>query len=127
MVGPYKRRKSAGLIRTFWVYRRLIGAAIVLGILLWFVLYNNQQVTIYFPFGLGQPTSSIGIVILLSAATGSLITALVTTIVLAWRHYRIVKADEENEPPQDLPDERPPSDYASKTTEGFSDAPWSAR
>ena len=58
-----KRRRLA-ILRNFWVYRRLIGTAFLLGLILWFILANNDQVTVRFPFGLWKPTSSLGIVIL---------------------------------------------------------------
>ena len=62
----YKRRRPS-IIRNFWVYRRLIGTAILLGLMLWFIWANHEQVTVAFPFGLGKLTSTTGVVILLSA------------------------------------------------------------
>ena len=56
----YKRRRPS-IIRNFWVYRRLIGTAILLGLMLWFIWANDAQVTVAFPFGLGKLTSTIGI------------------------------------------------------------------
>jgi uncharacterized integral membrane protein len=126
MTGPYKRRKSANWIRTLWVYRWLVLVAVLLGTLLWFILNNGQQVTVHFPFGLGQPTASIGTIILASAAAGALAAVLGTVLVLTLHRYRNPAA-RQDAPVQDLPDDRPPSDYASKTPEGFSDAPGSAR
>ena len=124
-----KRRSLAELARNFWVYRRLVAAAVVLGVLLWFILINNQPVTVYFPFGLGAPSSSIGAVILVSAAAGGLATALILTIVRAYRRYRGPRPGDLAADPRapDLLDDRPPSDYAAKTPEGFSDAPWKMR
>src|SRR5277367_1422995 len=83
----YKRRKPS-IIRNFWVYRRLIGTAVLLGLMLWFIAVNNKQVTVAFPFGLGELTSTTGIVILLSALVGSLATILVTTVFFAIRRIR---------------------------------------
>jgi uncharacterized integral membrane protein len=119
MSSPYKRRRPA-LLRNLWVYRYLIAAACVLGVMLWFVLINNTAVEVVFPFGLGTIKSRLGIVILLAAAAGGLATALLTTLVLAVRRLRggQPRADVEGDP---LPDDRPPADYASKATEGFPD------
>ncbi|MBX6316148.1 MAG: DUF1049 domain-containing protein [Isosphaeraceae bacterium] len=126
MTSPYKRRRPR-LLRNLWVYRKLVLAAILLGLMLWFVVINNVQVTVYFPFGLGQITSTTGIIILLGAIAGSLVTGLIITLVLAVRHYRTQAGEPEPPASADLLDDRPPSDYAAKTTEGFSDAPWSTR
>ena len=65
MAYEYKRRRPS-IIRNFWVYRRLIGTAVLLGLMLWFIWANNDQVTVAFPFGLGKLTSTTGVVILLS-------------------------------------------------------------
>jgi uncharacterized integral membrane protein len=127
MASPYKRRRPS-LIRNLWVYRRLVVAAMVLGLLLWFVVINSAPVTVYFPFRLGQISSSTGIVILLGAMAGSVITALVMTIVLALRRLKSQGSGYGDDPGgATLPDDRPPTDYAAKTGEGFSDADWSAR
>src|ERR1017187_8757421 len=40
----YKRRRPS-IIRNFWVYRRLIGTAILLGLMLWFISVNHDVVT----------------------------------------------------------------------------------
>ena len=124
MTSPYKRRRPS-LVLNFWIYRRLIALAVVLGLLLWFVVINNAQVTIFFPFGLGQISSTAGIVVLLGAAAGSLATALIGTIVLALRRYRsgISGVDGDFAGPT-LPDDRPPTDYAAKTGDGFPDKDW---
>ncbi len=81
---PYKRRRPS-LVRNFWVYRRLIGLALVLGIMLWFIWANNASVTVSFPFGLGSLTSTTGLVILLSALVGSVITAAAMTLFFTLR------------------------------------------
>ena len=120
----YKRRRPS-IIRNFWVYRRLIGTAILLGLMLWFIWANDAQVTVAFPFGLGKLTSTIGIVILLSALVGSVATILVTTLIFALRRLRSAQAPQDQPNPNDLSAERPPPDYAAKTTEGFPNAHWS--
>ncbi len=83
----YKRRKPS-IIRNFWVYRRLIGTAMLLGVMLQFIFANSAQVTVQFPFGLGNLTSSLGVVILMSALVGSLATVLITTAIVAIRRVR---------------------------------------
>ncbi|HWE35484.1 MAG TPA: DUF1049 domain-containing protein [Isosphaeraceae bacterium] len=119
MSSPYKRRRPA-LLRNLWVYRYLIAAACVLGVMLWFVLINNTAVKVVFPFGLGTIESKLGIVILLAAAAGGLATALLMTLTLALRRLRSgpPRVDDGGDP---FPDDRPPADYASKATEGFPD------
>ena len=124
MGSPYKRRKPA-LLRNFWVYRYLIVAAMVLGVMLWFILINNTPVTVTFPFRLGQVQSTAGLLMLLSALTGSVVTALIVTLLLTVRKLRSPREDSESDAAPGLTGERPPTDYAAKTTEGFSDAPWS--
>jgi uncharacterized integral membrane protein len=120
----YKRRRPS-IIRNFWVYRRLIGTAILLGLMLWFISVNHDQVIVYFPFGLGKLTSTTGVVILLSALVGSAATILVTTVILALRRMRRTQTPQDPPSPTDAAVDRPPTDYAAKTTEGFSNAHWS--
>ena len=120
----YKRRRPS-IIRNFWVYRRLIGTAILLGLMLWFISVNHDVVTVYFPFGMGKLTSTTGIVILLSALVGSVATILVTTVILAIRRMRRSQTPQDPPSPTEGPTDRPPADYAAKTTEGFSNAHWS--
>jgi uncharacterized integral membrane protein len=120
----YKRRRPS-IIRNFWVYRRLIGAAVLLGLMLWFIWANNEQVTVAFPFGFGKLTSTLGIVMLLTALVSSVATVLVTTLVIALRRLRSPQDLHDPGNPRDLIDDRPPPGYAAKTTEGFSNAPWS--
>jgi uncharacterized integral membrane protein len=112
-------------VLNFWIYRRLIALAMILGLLLWFIWANSAAVTVAFPFGLGSLSSTVGLVILLSALFGSLATGLSLTLVFAMKRRRIWggRADDEDHSP--LPDDRPPSDYATKTTEGFSESRWS--
>jgi uncharacterized integral membrane protein len=120
----YKRRRPS-IIRNFWVYRRLILTAILLGVMLWFVWANGDPVTVRFPFGLGNLTSRLGIVILLSALVGSILTILATTVVFALRRLRAGPAPQDPPNLGDPIDDRPPPDYAAKTTEGFPNAHWS--
>jgi uncharacterized integral membrane protein len=117
---PYKRRKPS-LLRNFWVYRRLILAAFVLGLLLWFVASNNEKVTIVFPFGLGAFPSTTGLVILLSAFVGSIVTGLILTL---WWALRLAKSKGSETPPNrvSLDDELPPPDYGAKTGEGLGES-----
>ncbi len=120
----YKRRRPS-IIRNFWVYRRLIGTAFLLGIILSFIWVNPEQVTVRFPLGMGKLTSTTGIVILMSALVGAVAAILVTTVFLAIR--RIRKPQTPQDPPRstEVAPDRPPADYAAKTTEGFSNARWS--
>ena len=127
MGSPYKRRKRS-LIRNLWVYRRLVALAVVVGLLLWFVLTNNERVTIAFPFRLGSFQSTTGLVILLSAMVGSLLTGLTVALVWAIRKARTDPDDPVVARPERSPiaDELPPSDYAAKTGEGLNrEGPWS--
>jgi uncharacterized integral membrane protein len=125
---PYKRRRPQ-LVRNLWVYRRLVALAMAMGLILWFILINNTSVTVYFPFGLGQIRSTSGLILLLGALAGSVVTALAMTLVLAIRRVRAGRGAGQDVAPglADELDDRPPPDYAAKTTEGFSDAPWSTR
>ena len=87
MAYQYKRRRPS-IIRNFWVYRRLIGMAMLLGLMLWFIWANDKPATVAFPFGLGKLESTIGMVILLSALVGSVMTILATTVFFALRRLR---------------------------------------
>ena len=128
MASPYYKRRRRSLVRNLWVYRRLVALAVVLGLMLWFVLTNNERVTIAFPFGLGPFQSTTGLVILLSALVGSLATALLMTLVWALRRARTDRDEAPGEATGKAPigDDLPPPDYAAKTGEGIGrDAPWS--
>jgi uncharacterized integral membrane protein len=114
MASPYKRRRPS-IVRNFWIYRRLVGLALVLGLMLWFIWANNAPVTVAFPFGLGTLKSTTGLVILLSAGAGSVATALTMTLVYAWRRVHGHRPHENDDPA--LPDDRPPVDYAAKASE----------
>lgn len=124
MASPYKRRRPS-IIRNLWVYRRVVLAAMVMGLMLWFIWANGETVTVSFPFGLGKFTSRTGLVILLSALVGSLITALFFTMFFAVKRIQATNTKEGNEISSPAPDDRPPADYAAKTAEGFDDARWS--
>ncbi len=125
MTTPYKRRRPA-LASRVWAYRHVLVAALVLGVLGWFCWANRASATVMLPFGLGKIESTLGIVILLSGLFGSLATALVFGVILAFRKLRSgpSSADEE-EGPSPLADDRPPADYASKIGEGRSADAWS--
>jgi uncharacterized integral membrane protein len=128
MNSPYRRRKPQ-LLLNLWIYRRLVALAMAMGLTLWFIVINNAKVTIYFPFGLGEITSTSGLILLLGALAGSIVTALAMTLILTVRRLRAAREQDPGAKPGriDEIDDRPPPDYAAKTTEGFSDAPWSAR
>jgi uncharacterized integral membrane protein len=117
---------NRNLLQTLWISRRIVGAALLVGTLLWFIVTNNQGVTVHLPFGLGHPSASVGIVVLVSAIIGSIATVLIMTLVWAWRRYRH-SPKSSRESLQKIPDERPPANYATGATEGFSDASWAAR
>lgn len=126
MGSPYKRRRRS-IVRNLWIYRRLVALAIVLGLMLWFVLTNNEAVTIAFPFGLGRYASTTGLVILLSALVGSVATALTMTLVWAIRRARLER-DPDGLGPIPVrsrldPDDLPPPGYAASTGEGISRGP----
>lgn len=123
MASPYKRRRPA-IVRNFWIYRRLVGLAVVLGLMLWFIWANNAPVTVAFPFGLGTLTSRLGLVILLSALVGSAATALLMTVVYAVRRVRQPGPKPAGDDPSPLPDDRPPADYAAKASELPPDPNW---
>jgi uncharacterized integral membrane protein len=112
-------------VRNFWVYRRLVALACALGLMLWFIWANDATVTVAFPFGLGVWTSTTGLVILLSALFGSVVTALAITLVYTWRRMRGGTAKPEEDGAKPLDDDRPPPDYAAKTPEGFPESRWS--
>jgi uncharacterized integral membrane protein len=120
MDSPYQRRRPA-ILRNFWIYRRLVALAMFLGVLLWFMWINGAPVTVVFPFGLGSFSSSLGWVLLISALFGSLVTALIMTAFRALRFFREPSYAKPEAPPSELPDDRPPPDYAAKTGEGFPD------
>ena len=121
------RRIRPSIIRNLWVYRRLVSSAILLGLMLWFIWANDTAVSVAFPFRLGSLNSTLGIVILLSAIVGSLTTVLIMTVVWTTRRMRGThnSATPQSTTASELPADRPPPDYAAKTTEGFSGAPWS--
>lgn len=123
MSAPYKRRKSS-IVRNFWVYRRLVGLAMVLGLMLWFIWANNTEVTVAFPFGLGKYNSTLGLIILLSALVGSVVTGLTMTLIFAVKKVSFGTKSEADEAESALPDDRPPADYAAKASEVPPDHKW---
>jgi uncharacterized integral membrane protein len=124
MAYEYRRRRPS-IVRNFWVYRRLIGSAVLLGLMLWFIWANNDAVTVLFPFRLGQLKSTAGVAILLGALVGSLLTFLIMTFLTTMKRLRAPQALPEQHKAHEVNEDRPPPDYAAKTTEGFSNAPWS--
>lgn len=125
MGDPHFRNRPSHWIQRLWMSRRLVAAAVVIGVLLWFILINSQSVKVHFPFGLGNPEAPIGLIVLISAAAGSLATVLIMTLLRALGRYR--PASRPPEPGLPLPSDRPPADYGARTPEGFTDARWSAR
>jgi uncharacterized integral membrane protein len=127
MASPYKRRKPS-LVRNFWIYRRLVGLALVLGLLLWFIWANDAKVVVSFPFGLGKLESKSGLVILLSALVGSVATALIMTIAYAWNR---VHSSNPKHPGDDdlssLPDDRPALALNRHATRRANDSPAPSR
>jgi len=123
MASPYKRRRPS-IVRNFWIYRRLVGLAAVLGLMLWFIWANNSEVTVLFPFGFGSIKSSAGLLILMSALVGSIATALTITIFLAWKHVHQPPAAKHEDEVASLPEDRPPADYAAKASEAAPDPDW---
>ena len=123
MASPYKRRRPS-LVRNFWIYRRLVGLALVLGLLLWFIWANSDPVTVAFPFGLGKLQSTTGRVILLSALVGSVATALSLTVAYAWRRAPWTAPRGHDLAENTLPDDRPPANYAAKASAGSADKNW---
>jgi len=119
----YKRRRPS-IVRNFWVYRRLIALAMVLGLMLWFIWANNAPVTVAFPFGLGSLSSSLGLVILLSALVGAVVSALAMTLMYTLKRRKSLRSRGGESDASELAEDRPPSDYAAKTTEGFPNSPW---
>jgi uncharacterized integral membrane protein len=122
-------RRTPRVLRNLWISRRLVAASVVLGILLWFIVINNQPATVFFPFGLGSSTASIGVVVLVSAIAGSIVTGLVMTIVWALRRYRVMPGRSSELLPHEAPEsgDRPQAEPATRTEQGNSDAPWTAR
>ncbi len=124
MAYQYKRRKLA-IVRNLWVYRRLIATAALLGVMLWFMWANSRPAIVTFPFGLGEYTSTVGVVMLLTALVSSVATILVVTLIFALKRIRGPHSAPESAHRTEKPGDRPPPDYAANTTEGFSNAQWS--
>lgn len=126
MAATYKRRRSAGFVKNLWVYRKLVLAAILMGLTLWFIVMNGTEVQVWFPFGFGPLNTTSGVAILLGAVAGSVLTALVLTVVLTMRRVRGSHDQGDDADPAAIPDDRPPTDYAAKTPDGFGRSDWSA-
>ncbi len=126
MSASYKRRRSAGLVRNLWVYRKLVMAAILLGLMLWFIVMNGTTVQVWFPFGFGPLTTTSGVAILLGAVAGSVVTALLLTVFLTLRKWNPSSGRIDDADPAAIPEDRPPTDYAAKTPDGFGRSDWSA-
>jgi len=124
MAYQYKRRRLA-IVRNFWVYRRLIATAVLLGVMLWFIWANSAPAPVKFPFGLGEYTSTVGVVMILTALVSSVATILVLTLIFALKRIRAPQSAQEQSHRTEQPGDRPPPNYAAKTTEGFSNAHWS--
>jgi uncharacterized integral membrane protein len=116
MNSPYKRRRPS-LLRNFWVYRRVVGLAIVLGLMLWFIMANNTSVEVNFPFHLWTLKSTTGLLILLSALVGSVVTALALAVYFALKHVQAPNGRPPDEVDNPLPDDQPPANYASRASE----------
>ncbi len=127
---PYKRRRPS-LLRNLWVYRKLVLAAIVLGLILWFTNTNSDKVDVYFPFGIGSVSSTTGMIILASTLAGAIVGSLVTAVIMSIKIVgrRGYEEAEEAEKPatsgSHLDDDLPPPDYAVKTSDGLSPREWS--
>jgi uncharacterized integral membrane protein len=123
MAYQYRRRRPS-IIRNFWVYRRLIGSAVLVGLMLWFIWANGAPVRVSLPFRLGGFDSTVGVIILLSALCGSVATILVMTVFFALRRIRGPHDPSDPHEAKPLAEDRPPSDYAAKTGEGFPNSGW---
>ena len=123
MTSPYKRRRPS-LVKNLWVYRRLVGLAMVLGLLLWFIWANNAPVIVQFPFSLGTLQSTTGLVILLSMLVGSVVTGVAMTLFFTIRQLQIGADKGADDPDHPLPDDRPPAGYAAEASKAPADDPW---
>lgn len=127
---PYKRRRPS-LLRNLWVYRKLVAAAIVLGLILWFINTNSDKVLVHFPFGFGSFSSTTGMIILVSTLAGAVFGSLLTGVFMSiklvgWRSAYdpelMEKANSLASP--SLDDDLPPPDYAVKTPDGLAPPKW---
>ena len=123
MASPYKRRRPS-LVRNFWVYRRLVGLAVIVGLMLAFAWANNTDVTVTFPFRLWTMQGKLWLVIVLSALAGSIVTALALAVFYAVRQVHVATGRHTDDVENRLPDDRPPADYASKASEAPPDRHW---
>lgn len=123
MSSPYKRRRPS-LVRNFWVYRRLVGLAVIVGLMLGFIWANNTDVTVTFPFRLWTVQGKLWLVIVLSALAGSVVTALALAVFYAVRQVHMSAGGHTDDVANRLPDDRPPADYASKASEATPGRHW---
>jgi uncharacterized integral membrane protein len=86
--------KLPKMLRNLWVYRRLLALAVLLGVALYFVLSNNEEVKVSFPI-LGTIVSTSGIVMLVSAGLGAAVCWLVMTFRQAMREARSQRTESE--------------------------------
>ena len=121
----YKRRRPS-IIRNFWVYRRLIGTAVLLGLMLWFIMVNHEQVTVALsvrPGQVDQHERNCHALECLGRLGRRRFWSRPSSLPSGGCGARKIRKI----PPRttDVDAERPPADYAAKTTEGFSNAHWS--
>jgi uncharacterized integral membrane protein len=116
------------VLKNLWIYRRMVLLAMLLGLILWFIVINNQRVEVVLPFGLGAWETRSGIAILMGAVAGAAAASLGLTVFWALNR-RGPRRQDDSEPagPVETADDRPPADYAAKTGDGFPDAPWGGR
>ena len=126
-VGP-RVLEAAGLagsgrlarLREWWEQEHVFGYGLIVPAIV------LLAVLVAFPFGMGSLTSSSGIVILLSAMAGSVLTMMAMGVLFALRRLKAgPQASEVEKEAAVFDDDLPPSDYAAKAPEGFDDAPWS--
>ena len=89
--------KLPQMIRNLWIYRRLVGLAVVLGVVFFFVGANWSDVEVNFPF-IGSLKSRVGVVMLISAALGAAATWLTMTFRRAIEDARREREQRPTEP-----------------------------
>jgi uncharacterized integral membrane protein len=83
--------KLPQMIRNLWIYRRLFGLAVLLGVALFFLASNREPVKVTFPF-LGEIDSTSGIVMLASATMGGIGCWLVMSFRKALQEAKAAKS-----------------------------------
>ena len=113
--------KLPQMIRNLWIYRRLLGLTVVLGIVLFFVVSNSATVEVTFPF-IGTLKSWVGVVMLASAALGAVLTWLVMTFRHAWHaaksEHEVPSDGAPAPPPKAAADDVPANTGAKQSSEG---------